>query len=51
LLMWVHNTSTIFTLLHTFLISSPSPLVATPRQHLFYLPVLLFFKDIFVCLS
>jgi hypothetical protein len=42
---WVPSISTIFTLLHPFLISSPLPLVPTPRQDLFYLPVLRFCKN------
>jgi hypothetical protein len=35
--IWTHNISTIFTLLHPFLISSPVPLVPTSIQDLFYL--------------
>jgi hypothetical protein len=37
---WVHNISTTFTLLHPVLMSSLLPLMPTPRQDLFYLPVL-----------
>jgi hypothetical protein len=41
---WVHSISITFLLLHPFLISSPLLLVPTPRQDLFYFPVLHFFK-------
>jgi hypothetical protein len=37
---WIQNTSTTFALLYPFLMSSLLPLVPTPRQDLFYLPVL-----------
>jgi hypothetical protein len=48
---WVHSISTIFTLLHPFLLSFPLPLASTPRQDLFYLSVLCFWKknDNFIC--
>jgi hypothetical protein len=39
---WVHNISIIFTILYPYLISSPLPLVPTPRQNLFYLSALCF---------
>jgi hypothetical protein len=45
---WEHNISTIFILLHSFLMSSPLPLVPTPRQKLFYLPVCHFWKKTFL---
>jgi hypothetical protein len=38
--IWVHNIPTIFTFFHPFLISSPLPLLPTPRQNFYYLPVL-----------
>jgi hypothetical protein len=44
---WVHNISTLFTLLHPFLISLPLTPVTTPRQDLFYLPSLHFWKKMF----
>jgi hypothetical protein len=39
------------TLLHAFFIFSSLPLKQTPRQDLFYLPVLFLKKDIIVCLT
>jgi hypothetical protein len=38
--VWIHNISTIFSLLHPFLKSSPFPMVPIPRQDLIYIPVL-----------
>jgi hypothetical protein len=43
--IWVHSISTIFILLHPFLLSSPLPLVPTPRQDLFYFLVICFWGE------
>jgi hypothetical protein len=47
---WGQNISTTFTMLHTFLISSPLSLLPSPRQDLFYFLILHFLKKDIFCL-
>jgi hypothetical protein len=46
---WGYNISTILNFLYPFFISSPLPLIPTPRQNLFYLPFLCFWKKGHFC--